>query len=80
MRELTEKTLALAQNKGADFADLRIVVGEGTAIEVQDGRADKISTATSHGGGLRVLVDGAWGLRPLITSAPANWPNVWRRL
>lgn len=64
MRELIEKTLALAQNKGADFADLRIIIGEGTAIEVQDGQADKISAATSHGAGLRVLVDGAWGFAP----------------
>ena len=72
MRELTEKTLALAKHKGADFADLRIVVGEGTAIEVQDGRADKISTATSHGGGLRVLVDGAWGFAPTNNISPGE--------
>ncbi len=64
MRELIEKTLELAQNKGAEFADLRVAVGEGTSIEVQDGQADKISAVTAHGAGLRVLVDGAWGFAP----------------
>ena len=70
MRELIEKTLALAQEKGADFADLRITAGEAMTIEVQDGRADKISSAASHGAGLRVLVDGAWGFTPTNNVSP----------
>ena len=64
MQELIEKTLQRAQHKGAQFADLRIVDGEQTAVEVEDGRADTISHSSVSGAGLRVLVDGAWGFAP----------------
>ena len=64
MRELIEDTLALAQKKGADFADLRVAEGEAIAIQVQDGQADKIASTASQGAGLRVLVEGAWGFAP----------------
>ncbi len=72
MRELIEKTLALAQAKGAEFADLRITNGEGTSIQVQDGQADKIAAGSTHGAGLRVLVDGAWGFAPTNNVTPAE--------
>lgn len=64
MRELIEDTLALAREKGAAFADLRITQGEGITIQVQDGQADKIASGSSRGAGLRVLVEGAWGFAP----------------
>jgi len=69
MQQLMERIIQAALDKGADFADLRISNGAATAIGVEDGRADKISTARSRGAGLRVLVDGAWGF------APTNRPD-----
>lgn len=64
MRELIEKVLEAAKQAGAQFADLRIGEGSGVSITVQDGRADRIRTASGKAAGLRVLVDGAWGLAP----------------
>ncbi len=64
MRELIESTLNRAKQKGAEFADLRAAQGQRTSVDVEDGRADKISHASVHGAGLRVLVDGAWGFAP----------------
>ena len=64
MQQLMERIIQAALDQGADFADLRISNGAATAIAVEDGRADKISSSRSRGAGLRVLVDGAWGFAP----------------
>lgn len=47
--------------RGATFADARMVVGEGTSITRQDGRADRASTTKVAGVGVRVLRAGTWG-------------------
>ncbi|MCG3180131.1 MAG: Metalloprotease TldD [Phycisphaerae bacterium] len=51
-----------AVRQGAAFADARCTVGQGTALTVQDGRAENLSSHSYHGVGVRVLVDGAWGV------------------
>ncbi|MFO7946347.1 MAG: TldD/PmbA family protein [Armatimonadota bacterium] len=63
------RIIKAALDQGADFADLRITDSTATSIAVQDGQADRISSAHSGGAGLRVLVDGAWGF------APTNRPD-----
>lgn len=65
MRELIEEVLEAAKQAGAQFADLRIGESSGVSIAVQDGRADRIRTASGKAAGLRVLVDGAWGFAPI---------------
>jgi TldD protein len=62
MRELLEDILDRARDGGADFADIRVGDATGTSIVVQDGRADRVQTGLGSGAGLRVLVDGAWGM------------------
>ncbi|MFP3905088.1 MAG: TldD/PmbA family protein, partial [Armatimonadota bacterium] len=64
-----QRIVKAALDRGADFADLRINDSTATSIAVQDGQADKISSAHRRGAGLRVLVDGAWGF------APTNRPD-----
>ncbi len=64
MRDLIENILHDARRRGASFADLRVNTGESTSISVEDGQADKVSSASRSGAGLRVLVDGAWGFAP----------------
>jgi TldD protein len=64
MREMLEEVLQYAKDLGASFADLRLTEGTGTGVSVQDGIADRVSTASSRGAGVRVLVDGAWGFAP----------------
>ncbi|MFO8078802.1 MAG: TldD/PmbA family protein [Armatimonadota bacterium] len=72
MRELIEDILSDAKRRGASFADLRVTDGEGTSIAVEDGQADKVSSASRSGAGLRVLVDGAWGFAPTNTVTAAE--------
>lgn len=64
MREVVDRILQRALDGGATFADLRLIRGSGTTVVVQDGRAEKVATRRSHGAGIRVLVDGAWGFAP----------------
>jgi TldD protein len=41
--------------------DVRAVEAEGTAVELQDGRADKVDRYRNRGLGIRVLLNRAWG-------------------
>ena len=51
----------VAQGRGVDFADVRVMEETSTRAVVQDGRADKMSSQSEAGAGIRVLVNGAWG-------------------
>ena len=62
MQDLAEKVMDRARSRGVRFADIRLLDGTGTSILVQDGRADRVSQSRVLGGGVRVLLDGAWGL------------------
>lgn len=61
MNELTNRALNLAQTKGASYADMRVIDLEMQTIAVKNGIVEGISLDTSHGFGIRVIVDGAWG-------------------
>ena len=61
MRDLLEALRDAAVSRGVDFMDVRAVEGEGTQIQLQDGRADKVSQARGRGIGVRVLLNRAWG-------------------
>ena len=61
MRDLLESLRDAALRRGVDFMDVRAVETEGVSIQLQDGRADKISQYRHHGLGIRVLLDRAWG-------------------
>ncbi|MGB3903945.1 MAG: TldD/PmbA family protein, partial [Anaerolineae bacterium] len=61
MKELASRALNLAQTKGASYADIRITDLKTQGIAVKNGIVEAISLNTSHGFGVRVIVDGAWG-------------------
>ncbi|NLO07785.1 MAG: TldD/PmbA family protein [candidate division WS1 bacterium] len=67
MRGLIEDILREAKRRGASFADIRVTDAEGTSVSVEDGQADRVSSAAVSGAGLRVLIDGAWGFAPTNT-------------
>jgi len=50
-----------AKRRGASFADVRLLHHSAEAVLVQDGRADKLSSAADRGIGVRVLVGRCWG-------------------
>ncbi len=61
MRELTDRALDVARAKGATYADIRIVRRETQNIEMKNGIVENLSLADTHGFGVRVIADGAWG-------------------
>jgi len=61
MREMTDRALDVARAKGATYADIRIVRRETQNIEMKNGIVENLSLADTHGFGVRVIADGAWG-------------------
>ena len=61
MRDLTDRALATAAVRGAEYADVRIVRRRDESIAVKTGRVEGVASGESEGFGIRVLVDGAWG-------------------
>src|SRR5450759_2361551 len=61
MRDLIDRALNLAQVRGAAYADVRIVGRESQAIGVKNGIVESVSDDETHGFGVRVIADSAWG-------------------
>ena len=61
MRDLAIKALNIAQQLGASYADVRVMERTGEGIEVKNGRVEGVSSNTSSGFNVRVIVNGAWG-------------------
>jgi len=61
MEDLARYVCDLARRRGAAFADCRVVHRYAESVLVQDGRADKLSSGTDRGLGVRVLVGRCWG-------------------
>jgi len=60
----------LAKRRGAAFADVRILHRYASGFVVQDGRADKLSSALDRGIGVRVLVGRCWGFASADSLSP----------
>jgi TldD protein len=61
MREYTDRALETANKKGAAYADIRIIRRTVQRIAVKNGAVHQLESEESHGFGVRVLADGAWG-------------------
>jgi len=61
MKDIIESVRDKAKEKKVTFMDCRFVEKDSTSIQIQDGKADKVSNGRSSGIGIRVIVDGAWG-------------------
>jgi len=61
MRELAQRALDTASQRGAEYADIRIIRRAEESINVKSGRVEGVAFGESEGFGVRVLVDGAWG-------------------
>ena len=67
--EAAEAALAHAASLGASYADIRINRYRRESIATRERQVQNVSRSTSYGLGLRVLVNGAWGLPPPIASS-----------
>jgi len=61
MRELAQRAVDTAVQRGAGYADVRVVRRNEESITVKSGRVEGVAFGESEGFGVRVLVDGAWG-------------------
>ena len=55
------RALDLAQSRGAQYADVRVVNHRTESISVKDGIVEELNSSETEGVGVRVLVNGSWG-------------------
>jgi TldD protein len=61
MNHIAEWALNLAEQRGASYADARIVDDRGRGLATRNGKLAHASDSESLGIGIRVIADGAWG-------------------
>lgn len=61
MNDLLMRAVDLAKQRGAQYADVRIVHNVVENISVRNGVVDRLARQETIGFGVRVLADGAWG-------------------
>jgi TldD protein len=61
MKELASWALDTAHQRGANYADVRVVDERGRALATKNGKIGNASDSRSQGFNVRVMVDGAWG-------------------
>ena len=61
MKDLTARALDTALQRGATYADVRIVDERSRALATKNGKIGNAGDSRSQGFSVRVIVDGAWG-------------------
>lgn len=61
MKQMIKDVLDLLQTRGASYGDIRVVRKKSESLEAKDGAPRAITSVSSEGFGIRVVVDGAWG-------------------
>src|SRR5579872_1865350 len=61
MRDIANRALNVAGQLGASYADVRVMERTTEGIDVKNGRVEGVSSGSSSGFNVRVIVNGAWG-------------------
>src|SRR5574340_1090162 len=61
MRDLAMRALDTAKQRGADYADVRIVRFKSESVAVRNRNVESLTADESLGLGVRVIVAGYWG-------------------
>lgn len=61
MKDLASWALDIATQRGATYADVRVMEDRGRALATKNGKIGNASDSRSQGFNVRVIVDGAWG-------------------
>ena len=61
MKELSAWALNIANQRGATYADVRVVDERSRALATKNAKIGNASDSRSQGFNIRVLIDGAWG-------------------
>ena len=60
-KDIAARVLNAAQLRGASYADIRIIHRATQRVAVKNGIVEAIEQDESHGFGVRVIANGAWG-------------------
>jgi TldD protein len=79
MKHVADWALDLAKQRGASYADARVVDERSRSLATKNGKIGHASVAESQGVGIRVIADGAWGFaaskdlsRPAVENTAAR--------
>src|SRR5947209_15363826 len=61
MKDLASSALDTAKQRGATYADVRVVDDSSRALATKNGKIGNASDSQSQGFSVRVLMNGAWG-------------------
>src|SRR5947209_17504430 len=61
MKDLADIALNLAKQRGASYADIRMVRTLNNFVTTREKRVENVTNTESYGFGVRVLVNGVWG-------------------
>ena len=61
MKDLASWALNIANQRGATYADVRVIDDRSRALATKNGKIGNASDSRSEGFNVRVIVDGAWG-------------------
>jgi TldD protein len=61
MKQVAEWALNVAQQRGAAYADVRVVDDRQRSLATKNGKVGHAASSESLGAGVRVIVDGSWG-------------------
>lgn len=76
MQDLARRALDTATQRGATYADVRVVRRRNQNVTLKSGRVEAVGLGETEGFGVRVLVDGAWGFASSSRSEPAEVDRV----
>lgn len=74
--ELWEKALDAARKAGAGYADIRVIREQRESVQTKNGTVEAVSSDSSGGFGIRVLVGGHWGFASSLNYEPAEVERV----
>ncbi len=76
MNDLAARALDTARQRGAAYADIRVLRTERESIAVKNGTVEALQMNEDQGFGIRVIVDGAWGFASSSILTPEEADRV----
>jgi TldD protein len=76
MEDLARRALDTATQRGATYADVRVVRRRNQHVTVKSGRLEAVGLGETEGFGVRVLVDGSWGFASSSRTDPEEIDRV----
>src|SRR5579859_2759020 len=76
VKDLAARALDTARQRGATYADVRVLRNQSESIAVKNGIVEALAMNEDQGFGVRVIVDGAWGFASSSILTPAEADRV----